>query len=145
MRIGEGIIDELLDDGLAKVKVNSDQLYVACSACIAADHVFVTAYNDIGAQEGQLVRYEVEDRHLVSSAFIFFIVPLIVALIFGFLGYEGGIFAGYDGYAITIVGAVIGILISGIIMKTYDRSLGKIMDTKATITEIIVDEDEAEA
>lgn len=137
MRIGEGIIEEIKDNGLAKIKVSSDYLYVACSACAAAEYVFVTAYNTIGAKEGQAVRYEVEDKHLASGAFMCFIVPLIAAILFGLIGYEAGLVGGYDSFYFGTAGAVVGLLISGIIVKKYDTILGKIMDSKANITEIV--------
>lgn len=144
MRIGEGVIEELLDDGLAKVKVNSDRLYVACSACIAADHVFVTAHNEVGAKEGQVVKYEVEDQHVAAGAFMCFIVPLVAALLFGFIGYEAGLSYGYEGYGGTIAGTVVGLLISAGIIRKYDKVLGKEIDTRANITEIIVEEEDEE-
>jgi sigma-E factor negative regulatory protein RseC len=140
MRMGEGVIEEIKDNGLAKIKVSSDYLYVACSACAAAEHVFVTAYNTIGAKEGQTVRYEVEDQHLASSAFVCFIVPLIAAILAGFIGYEAGLAAGYDSVYFGAAGAAAGLLISAGIVRKYDTALGKIMDSKANITEIIDEE-----
>ena len=75
MRIGEGTIEEIKENGLAKVKVSRDFLYVACSACAGAEHVMVMAYNGLGAREGDRVRYEVDDSHLAMSSFICFIMP----------------------------------------------------------------------
>ena len=57
MRIGEGFIEEIKENGLAKVRVSRDSLYVACSACAAADHVKIVAYNYLGADEGDRVRF----------------------------------------------------------------------------------------
>ena len=51
MRIGEGTIEEIKEDGLAKIKVSRDFLYVACSACAGAEHVMITAYN--GTEPGK--------------------------------------------------------------------------------------------
>lgn len=79
MRIGEGTIEEIKEDGLAKIKVSRDFLYVACSACAGAEHVMITAYNGLGAQEGNRVRYEVDDSHLAMSSFICFMMPLLLA------------------------------------------------------------------
>ena len=130
MRIGEGTITEILDGGLAKVRVNRDHLYVACSACFGAEHVYVTARNGLGAQEGQDVRYEVQDEHLVMGAFICFIVPLFLVILGGIGGYS--------------FGAAAGLIVSAVLVKLYDSSLGKKIDTKATITEIIeTDDDES--
>lgn len=79
MRIGEGTIEEIKENGLAKVKVSRDFLYVACSACAGAEHVMIMAYNGLGAREGDRVRYEVDDSHLAMSSFICFIMPLLLA------------------------------------------------------------------
>ncbi len=136
MRVGEGTITEIKDGGLAKVRVNRDHLYVACSACFGAEHVYVLARNALGAQEGQDVRYEIQDDHLAVSAFICFILPLILMAAGAVLGYQAGT------VQISVVGAVIGLLIGAGIVKKYDTALGKKVDTKATITEIIVDEED---
>lgn len=139
MRIGEGTITEILDGGLAKVRVNRDHLYVACSACFGAEHVYVTAKNMLGAQEGQDVRYEIQDDHLIMSAFICFIVPLFLVILGGIGGYS------FDSTVWSaLIGAAAGLIVSAVIVKLYDSALGKRVDTKATITEIIEKDDEEE-
>lgn len=140
MRIGEGIIEEIQRDGFARVRVNKDHLYVACSECFGADRVFVTAYNPISAQEGQAVRYEVEDGHLIASSFMCFIVPLLGIAIAAVLGYLAMATA-----SAAIIGVVVGALISGAIIKQYGTYLGNQIDTQARITEIIDTEQEEEA
>ena len=57
MRIGEGTIEEIKEDGLAKIKVSRDFLYVACSACAGAEHVMITAYNGLGGKARERVCY----------------------------------------------------------------------------------------
>ncbi|WP_301859753.1 SoxR reducing system RseC family protein [uncultured Megasphaera sp.] len=137
MRIGEGRITEILNSGLAKVQVHKDHLYVACSACFGADRVYVQAYNPIGAQEGQDVRYEIPDQHLIMSSFMCFIVPLILVIIGGILGYQAG-----SSVIAAVVGVVLGFVISLGIWKSYGAALGRQMDTTATITEVIIEEEE---
>lgn len=137
MRIGEGTITEILSDNLAKVQVHRDYLYVACSACAGAEHVYVTANNELGAQEGDDVRYEMQDDHLVVSAFICFIVPLIFIIAGGLAGYEAASLIG------AVVGALAGLAAGAAAVRLYDRRLGRKIDTKATITEILpADEEE---
>lgn len=139
MRFGEGTIEKIISNELAKIRVNRDHLYVACSACFGAERVFITAYNPIGAQKGQEVQYEVQDDHLIMSSFICFIVPLLLIAAGAALGYQlhMTIFAG-------IAGAVLGLLIGVGIVKKYDTCLGKMIDTKATITSIIQPDKEVE-
>lgn len=129
MRFGEGFVEEIKDNGLAKVRVSRDSLYVACSVCAAADHVKLLAYNSIGAAEGDHVRYEVDDSHLISGAFVCFILPVAMLLI---IGHTAG----------AVVGGIAGLIVSALAVRKYDRSLSRIIDTKANILSVIVDEDE---
>lgn len=137
MRIGEGIIEEIKDDGLAKVRISRDHLDVACPACFGAERVFLLARNPISAQEGQEVRYEIADGPLAMGAFMCFIVPLVLLIIGAGIGH-----AASQSLSTTIVGAIIGALISAVVVRKYDASLGRQVDLQATITNIIVPEDD---
>ena len=145
MRFGEGFVEEIKENGLAKVRVSRDSLYVACSVCAAADHVKLLAYNSIGAAEGDHVRYEVDDSHLISGAFVCFILPVVMLLVVALLGYllvghsAGAIVGGIAG---AIVGGIAGLIVSALAVRKYDRSLSRIIDTKANILSVIVDEEE---
>ncbi len=141
MRLGRGTVEKIRSNGLAKIRVNRDHLYVACSACFGAERVFITAYNPVGAQEGQDVQYEVQDNHLIMSAFICFILPLLLIAAGAVLGYQAGMTI-YTAAA----GGILGLVLGAAAVKKYDSRLGKIVDTKATITAIIQpDEEEEEA
>lgn len=130
MRFGEGFVEEIKENGLAKVRVSRDSLYVACSVCAAADHVKLLAYNSIGAAEGDHVRYEVDDSHLISGAFVCFILPVVMLLV----GHSAG----------AIVGGIAGLLVSVLAVRKYDRSLSRIIDTKANIIGVVADDEENE-
>ncbi len=127
MRLGRGTVETICSNGLAKVRVNRDHLYVACSACFGTERVFITAYNPIGAQEGQDVQYEIQDDHLIMSAFIGFILPLLLIAAGAVLGYQAG---------------MLGLLLGAAAVKKYDSCLGKKVDTKATITAIVQPDEE---
>ncbi len=140
MRLGRGTVEKIRSNGLAKIRVNRDHLYVACSACFGAERVFITAYNPVGAQEGQDVQYEVQDNHLILSAFICFILPLLFIALGAALGYQASMTI-YTAAA----GGILGLLLGAAAVKKYDSCLEKRIDTKATITAIIQpDEEEAE-
>lgn len=140
MRLGRGTVEKIRSNGLAKIHVNRDHLYVACSACFGAERVFITAYNPVGAQEGQDVQYEVQDNHLILSAFICFILPLLLIALGAALGYQASMTI-YTAAA----GGILGLLLGAAAVKKYDSCLEKRIDTKATITAIIQpDEEEAE-
>lgn len=140
MRLGRGTVEKIRSNGLAKIRVNRDHLYVACSACFGAERVFITAYNPVGAQEGQDVQYEVQDNHLILSAFICFILPLLLIALGAALGYQTSMTI----YT-AVAGGILGLLLGAAAVKKYDSCLEKRIDTKATITAIIQpDEEEAE-
>lgn len=134
MRRGAGTIEEIKDDGLAKVRISHDHLQVACSACFGAERIFVLAKNPIAAREGQDVRYEMEEGPLAMGAFMCFIVPLIFLIIGAITGYH----LGHESTGLSIAGAVVGLLVSAAIVRAYDTSLGRRVDTQATITDVIV-------
>lgn len=144
MRIGEGIVEEIKENGLAKVRISRDHLYVACSECFGAERVYLTARNPIAATEGQNVRYEVEDGPLAMGAFMCFIVPLVflaAGAVFGYTMSGGAV-------EFSVVGALVGAIVSAVIVKKYDTLLGHKVDTQATITSLIVpkeDEEEVKA
>lgn len=140
MRIGEGTIEEIKDDGLAKIRISRDHLDVACPACFGAERVFVVARNPIDAAEGQDVQYEMEEGPLAMGAFMCFIVPLLGIVLGAILGY----IVGHDELAVTIGGAVFGAVISAVIVRQYDRALGQRVDTQATITNVIIPEEDDE-
>ena len=119
MRFGEGFVEEIKDNVLAKVRVSRDSLYVACSVCAAADHV------------------KLLDSHLISGAFVCFILPVAMLLITALLGY---LIIGHTAGA--VVGGIAGLIVSALAVRKYDRSLSRIIDTKANILSVIVDEDE---
>ena len=120
MRIGEGFIEEIKENGLAKVRVSRDSLY-------------------LGADEGDRVRYQVDDSHLISGAFVCFIVPVFLILAAAVLGY----FVNSNEVG-ALIGAAIGAAISAVILRTYDNVLGRIIDTKATIISIVRDDEDKE-
>ena len=122
---------------MAKVRGSRDSLYVACSVCAAADHVKLLAYNSIGAAEGDHVRYEVDDSHLISGAFVCFILPVVMLLVVALLGY---LLVGHSAGAIG--GGIAVLIVSALAVRMYDRSLSRIIDTKANILSVIVDEEE---
>lgn len=119
MRTGIGIIDEIKKDGMAKIKVSDESVYVACNACSAIGHVYVTAHNPIGAKEGDTVRYEVEDRNQIVTAFMTFMVPFLAM----FLGGIVGALVGDGSYIVGMIGVIIGFGIAVLIMKRYDGSI----------------------
>ena len=79
----------------------------------------MTAHNPIGAKEGDTVRYEVEDRNQIVTAFMTFMVPFLAM----FLGGIVGALVGDGSYIVGMIGVIIGFGIAVLIMKRYDGSI----------------------
>jgi sigma-E factor negative regulatory protein RseC len=73
----------------AQVVLGSHLECKQCGACIATlgnKERNLEAVNDIGAAVGQRVEVEIAPRHAVGAAFLLFVMPVISALVFGFVG-----------------------------------------------------------
>ena len=144
MRVGEGIIEEILEDGLAKVRVNKDSVYVVCGSCFGAERVVITAHNKIGAQKGENIQYHVEDSHLIYGSFLCFILPLLFIAVGAGSGYGIGIELGYNMVLCAIGGAIIGILVSMGFWKLVDRNISAMVDSRPCICKILESEENDE-
>ena len=51
MKSGEGIIAEVLENDRVKIQVGREHLFTACSSCIGAERVVVTAKNTVHAKK----------------------------------------------------------------------------------------------
>lgn len=136
MKIEEGTILSIEEDGLAEVKVGRHSDCMACGACPGAEHIVVKALNPLGAQVGQHVKFEVREVNIVIGAFICFIMPLIVAGIGAIAGHWIGLSQGIDAVQAAIVGGIAGFVIGVIGVKLFDRSLTNDINAKPKIIEV---------
>lgn len=136
MKIEEGTILSIEEDGLAEVKVGRHSDCMACGACPGAEHIVVKALNPLGAQVGQHVKFEVREVNIVIGAFICFIMPLIVAGIGAVAGHWIGLSQGMDAVQAAIVGGIAGFVIGVIGVKLFDRSLTNDINAKPKIIEV---------
>ena len=125
MKIEEGTILSIEEDGLAEVKVGRHSDCMACGACPGAEHIVVKALNPIGAEVGQHVKFEVR-----------FIMPLIVAGLGAVAGHWIGLSQGMDAMQAAIVGGIVGFLIGVVGVKLFDRSLTNDINAKPKIIEV---------
>ena len=76
----------------------------------------------LGTAPGDFVRFTVPEHSVVLGSLIVFAVPLVLAAIFGVLGaYVEGGFAAADGTIGGLVGAAIGLVLGGIVVRWFDR------------------------
>ena len=136
MKIEEGTILSIEEDGLAEVKVGRHSDCMACGACPGAEHIVVKALNPIGAEVGQHVKFEVREVNIVIGAFVCFIMPLIIAGLGAVAGHWIGLCQGMDAMQAAIVGGIVGFLIGVVGVKLFDRSLTNDINAKPKIIEV---------
>ncbi len=78
MKQEQGLVIEL-KDGLARIKVGRHTECVSCGACPSSQHVMVEAINPLGAKPGQRVKFELQEQHMLTGAFVVFVLPLLCA------------------------------------------------------------------
>ena len=98
------VVKKLLGNGMAQVSVERGTACGAahsCADCAGCEHVIVqtekvvTAFNDISARTGDVVRLRSENAPFMKSAAIVYLLPLVLALgpmmLFALLGFVIGI------------------------------------------------------
>ena len=84
------VVKKLLGNGMAQVSVERGTACGAahsCADCAGCEHVIVqtekvvTAFNDISARTGDVVRLRSENAPFMKSAAIVYLLPLVLALV----------------------------------------------------------------
>jgi sigma-E factor negative regulatory protein RseC len=112
-----------------------------CGACLAkidAKERRIRTLNPISADVGARVEVEIEPVQAVGSAFLIFIMPLIILVGAGFAGYRIGGNLGFHPVTLAAVGGVVGLGSSVLILRYLDRSVSGRRPT--SIVGILADE-----
>ena len=84
------VVKQILSNGMARVSVERGTACGAahsCADCAGCEHVIVqtekvvTAYNDVRANMGDVVRLRSENAAFMKSAAIVYLLPLVLALV----------------------------------------------------------------
>ena len=137
MKVEEGTVVSVFADGSAEVKVGRHSDCIACGACEGAKDIVVTAVNKVNAKEGQHVKFEFHDTHIVVGAFFCFVIPPLFAAAGAVIGYFVSGSFGTDAVRSEVVGAIVAFCIGLGGVKYFDRSLSKSEKSKPKVIEII--------
>lgn len=134
------VVKQILENGMAKIAVERETACGAahsCSECAGCEkmmtntHTVVTAYNDVQAGQGDVVKVRSESATFFKTAAIVYILPLILALVFYFvaLGLAFG-----EGMQVLMAfgGVAVGILVA----IAWDRHMKKSNGLRFHIVEI---------
>ena len=135
------VVKKLLGNGMAQVSVERGTACGAahsCADCAGCEHVIVqtekvvTAFNDISARTGDVVRLRSENAPFMKSAAIVYLLPLVLALVV--YGIAAATLSLSEGPMMhfALLGFVIGILIA----VAWDRHMKKSGGLRFHIVEV---------
>lgn len=137
MKIEEGTVVGLNDNGLVDVKVGRHSDCIACGACDGAQNIVVQALNPIGAKVGQHVKFEMREVNIVIGAFVCFVMPLLVAAAGVFVARFIALAQAMNVVNFEIGGGIIGFLIGVIGVKMFDRKITNDANARPKIVEVV--------
>ena len=117
----EGIIIEIFEDNMAKVKVGRHGECKNCGACPGDNALVIEAQNFIGAKAGQRVAFEIKETNMLMAAFVVYIVPLIAILVGVLAGEAVAVKFGYSVQGFQIGGGILAFLLSVLNIKVFDK------------------------
>ena len=135
------VVKKLLGNGMAQVSVERGTACGAahsCADCAGCEHVIVqtekvvTAFNDISARTGAVVRLRSENAPFMKSAALVYLLPLVLALVV--YGIAAATLSLSEGpmMLFALLGFVIGILIA----VAWDRHMKKSGGLRFHIVEV---------
>ena len=135
------VVKKVLENGMAQVSVERGTACGAahsCADCAGCEHVIVqtekvvTAFNDISARAGDIVRLRSENAPFMKTAFIVYLLPLVLAL--AVYGIAAAALTLSEGpmMLFALLGFVLGILIA----VAWDRHMKKVNGLRFHIVEV---------
>lgn len=124
MKVEQGVVIEVNGD-IAKVKAGRHNDCKNCGACPGNNNVVLSVSNKIGAKVGERVAFEVKGDHVLKSAFVIFISPLIAVFVGVLIGSILGKYSGYNVHMLQIAGGIIAFILSMISIKLFDKAVRK--------------------
>lgn len=135
------VVKSVLKNGMAEIAVERETACGAahsCHECNGCEKMMtrtqnvVTAYNDVNANQGDVVKVRSENVTFFKTAVIVYILPLILMLVFYGVGAALGIAS--EGILVLLsgLGFVVGILIA----VAWDRHMKKLNGLRFHIVEV---------
>ena len=128
-----------VNNGMVKVRVGRHAKCSGCGACAGSEQIVIEAVSKLKVKPGQRVCFTLRDESMLKSAFVVFIMPLILTAIGAGLGYLVADGIGIGKNIIVVTGCVIFFLLSLGLIKFYNRKVGDNRTTKPVIIKILAD------
>ena len=133
----EGIIIEIFDDKIAKVKVGRHSECKNCGACPGDSSLVIEAQNIIGAKAGQRITFEMKETNMLMAAFVVYIAPLIAVVIGIIVGQAIAVKFGYSVRSFQIAGGILTFILSILNIKIFDKFAHNNEKMQPVITQIL--------
>lgn len=134
------VVKQILDNGMAQIAVERETACGAAHSChdcagcekmMTNTHTVVTAFNDVQAGKGDVVKVRSENAAFFKTAAIVYILPLILAMVFYFGGLGLALSEGLQ-----VLMAFVGFLVGILIAVGWDRHMKKSSGLRFHIVEI---------
>lgn len=134
------VVKKVMENGMAQVAVERETACGAahsCADCAGCEkmmtntHTVVTAFNDVKAGQGDVVKVRSENGTFFKTAAIVYILPLILAMVFYFVAVAVTVGEGLQ-VLLAFAGLAVGILIA----VAWDRHMKKQNGLRFHIVEI---------
>lgn len=134
------VVKAVLANGMAQIAVERDTACGAAHSChdcagcekmMTNTNTVVTAFNDVNAGKGDVVKVRGENKVFFKTAAIVYIVPLILAMAAYFVAMGMGLGEGMQ-VLVTFVGFALGVLLG----VAWDRHMKKTSGLRFHIVEI---------
>ena len=134
------VVKDVLENGMARIAVERETACGAAHSChdcagcekmMTNTNTVVTAFNDVQAGKGDVVKVRSENTTFFKTAAIVYIVPLILAMVFYFVAVGMAVGEGLQ-VLMTFGGFVLGILLG----VAWDRHMKKTGGLRFHIVEI---------
>lgn len=134
------VVKTVLENGMARIAVERETACGAahsCSECAGCEKMMtrtsneVTAFNDVNAGKGDIVKVRSENATFFKTAAIVYIVPLILAVVFYFVAVGMSM-----GEGLQVIMAFGGVAIGVLMAIAWDRHMKKSSGLRFHIVEI---------
>jgi sigma-E factor negative regulatory protein RseC len=133
----EGIIIEVFENNMAKVKVGRHGECKNCGACPGDSALVIEAQNLIGAKAGQKAAFEMKETNMLMAAFVVYIVPLVAILVGVVFGQAVAMRFGYSVQGFQIAGGILAFVLSIMNIKVFDKFAHNNKKMQPIITRIL--------
>jgi len=117
----EGIIIEISENNIAKVKVGRHNECKNCGACPGDSSVIIDAKNLLGAKKGQRIAFQMKETNMLMAAFVVYIAPLISVVLGVILGQVIAKIFGLSVRGFQIGGGILAFILSIVNIKFFDK------------------------